>query len=261
MLRSGESALPLPPQQRAQLAPDPAIELFQHSTFFRESEVCYPTTNYRVELVDNLFQALPTRAAQRLTDLFRETLATRVRDFQLRFLVPCDTVAQKLPLPWSGHCALFRIDFEFQPLLEKRRRQQVAADSVRLCLCWPHLRALLFYRLASRSGVLLPCFMFGPSSLSRLICPRLTSGSPSQHLSMSVALKQTARSPRVLRTHLPAYARRIYVAVFRASIGLCILLACSPHCAASIRFLFVGPAFCLRLPPDSTSRWTPLPFG
>jgi hypothetical protein len=88
-LRSGESALPLPPQQRAQLVPDPAIELFQHSTFFPEPEVCHPTTNYRVELVDNLFQAVPTRAAQRLTDLVRETLATGRRDFQLRFLVPC----------------------------------------------------------------------------------------------------------------------------------------------------------------------------
>jgi len=38
-------------------------------------------------------------------------------------------------------------------------------------------------------------------------------------------------------------------------------LACSPHCAASIRFLFVRPAFCLQLPSDSISRWTPLPFG
>jgi hypothetical protein len=39
------------------------------------------------------------------------------------------------------------------------------------------------------------------------------------------------------------------------------LLACSPRCAASIRFLFVGPALCLQLPSDSISRWTPLPFG
>jgi len=28
-----------------------------------------------------------------------------------------------------------------------------------------------------------------------------------------------------------------------------------------IRFLFVGPALCLRLPSDSSSRWTPLPSG
>jgi hypothetical protein len=37
--------------------------------------------------------------------------------------------------------------------------------------------------------------------------------------------------------------------------------ACSPRYAASIRFLFVRPAFCLRLPSDSASRRTPLPFG
>ena len=35
----------------------------------------------------------------------------------------------------------------------------------------------------------------------------------------------------------------------------------SPRCPASIRFLFVKPAFCLPLPPDSASRPTPLPFG
>ena len=31
--------------------------------------------------------------------------------------------------------------------------------------------------------------------------------------------------------------------------------------ARLMRFLFVGPVFCLRLPSDSTSRWTPLLFG
>src|ERR1035438_341337 len=36
------------------------------------------------------------------------------------------------------------------------------------------------------------------------------------------------------------------------------LCARSPRRAASIRFLFVRPALCLRLPPDSASRRTPL---
>jgi len=39
------------------------------------------------------------------------------------------------------------------------------------------------------------------------------------------------------------------------------LLACLPRCSASIRFLFVRPAFCLQLPSDSASRRTPLLFG
>ena len=71
--------------------------------------------------------------------------------------------------------------------------------------------------------------------------------------------RQTGRSPRVLRTHLPAYARRIYVTTFRAGIGIGRELPSHPVLTPRMRFLFVGPAFCLRLPPDSTSRWTPLP--
>ena len=39
------------------------------------------------------------------------------------------------------------------------------------------------------------------------------------------------------------------------------LMARLPHRAASIRFLFVRPALCLQLPPDSASRRTPLPFN
>src|SRR5262249_26872841 len=57
---------------------------------------------YRVELVEDLSQALATRVVQRLEYFRRETLTTRRRDFQLRFLVPRHTVAQKLPLPRGG---------------------------------------------------------------------------------------------------------------------------------------------------------------
>ena len=39
------------------------------------------------------------------------------------------------------------------------------------------------------------------------------------------------------------------------------ILACSPRCTASIRFLYVRPALCLQLPSDSQSPATPLPFG
>src|SRR5437899_11536833 len=43
-----------------------------------------------------------------------------------------------------------------------------------------------------------PVFHVRPFAILRpLLWPRLTSDGPSQHLSMSVALKQTARSPRV----------------------------------------------------------------
>ena len=53
-----------------------------------------------------------------------------------------------------------------------------------------------------------------------LLCPLLTSLSPSRRLSTALAQRQAERPPRVLRTHLPAYACRIYVKAFRAGIGL-----------------------------------------
>jgi len=71
---------------------------------------------------------------------------------------------------------------------------------------------------------------------------------------------QIARSPRVLRTYLHAYACRIYVTPFRASFGLCRYLPAHPSATPRIRFLFVRPALCLRLPPDFQSPGTPLPF-
>ena len=56
---------------------------------------------------------------------------------------------------------------------------------------------------------------------------------PSRHLSMSVAQGTPCRSPRVLRTHLHAYACRIYAAAFRTSIRALHVLAFSPRCVAS----------------------------
>jgi len=104
--------------------------------------------------------------------------------------------------------------------------------------------------------------VFGPSAWSpNLLYPLLTSATSSRRLSTALAHWQDDRSPRVLRTHFHAYARRIYVKTFRAGIGLWRALPSYPALPPLMRFLFVGPAFCLQLPPDSTSRWTPLPFG
>ena len=95
--------------------------------------------------------------------------------------------------------------------------------------------------------------MFGPSvACATYICPLLTSGDSSPHLAMTVALRQTTRSPRVLRTHLHAYLCRIYAAAFRASTGLCIYLPAHPAasplsagCSSEQRF---ACSF-LRIPP------------
>jgi hypothetical protein len=108
-------------------------------------------------------------------------------------------------------------------------------------------------------------FTFGPSARSIcLLWPRLTSAAPYGRLPTAAAFfppKQNGRPPRVMRTSLHAYARRVY---FRNMPGqvldfedICLLVryGCLP------RFLCVGPAFCLRLPSDPASQRAPLPSG
>ena len=63
VLRPRVSALPMPPLQRPQLVPDPAIEFFQHTFHFGEPEVCHPASQYGVELPDDLFQTASACAA------------------------------------------------------------------------------------------------------------------------------------------------------------------------------------------------------
>ena len=60
-------------------------------------------------------------------------------------------------------------------------------------------------------------------------------------------------------SHLPAYARRIYFRAFRAGTGLRVFWPSHPTRLPPMRFLFVGPAVCLRLPSDPASRRAPLP--
>ena len=87
---------------------------------------------------------------------------------------------------------------------------------------------------------------------AELLWPRLTSGDSSQRLSTLVARRQSARSPRVLRTHLHAYACRIYVTTLRASTGLCVYVPAHPavpplsaSCSSGQRFAY---SF-LQIPP------------
>ena len=68
-----------------------------------------------------------------------------------------------------------------------------------------------------------------------------------------------ARPPRVRTITFIPSTRRIYCMGF----GQCRTSFCHANSSAprqpSMRFLFIGPGLCLRLPSDSTSRWTPLP--
>ena len=71
---------------------------------------------------------------------------------------------------------------------------------------------------------------------------------------------QIGRSPRVMRIPFTlmtvASTSTLSVSVWGFD-DMCRLT----QRARLMRFLFVDPALCLRLPSDSTSRWTPLPSG
>ncbi len=92
---------------------------------------------------------------------------------------------------------------------------------------WPPSRVLLLHRFASRSSVLLSASLFGPSGL----LPTTASADFWPPISTPFNIdstRQIARSPRVLRTHLHAYTRRIYFTAFRTRIGLNIFLPACP---------------------------------
>lgn len=91
----------------------------------------------------------------------------------------------------------------------------------------PLLQVLLLHRFAARSSVLLSASLFGPS----VSLPTTASADfwPSISTPLSVdSTRQIARSPRVLHTHLHAYARRIYGTALRTCIGLCIFMPAHP---------------------------------
>jgi len=127
---------------------------------------------------------------------------------------------------------------------------------------WPHSRALLLLRPASRSALLLPYFTFGPSYRSR------ETTMAAADFWRFISAPHDADSPEANRqtspgiTHSPS---RLCLSDLRhgapCKYRALQILACSPHHPAYIRSLFVRPALCLQLPPDSASRRTPLPFS
>src|SRR5262249_30211883 len=103
---------------------------------------------------------------------------------------------------------------------------------------------------------------FSPSQqdpASLLLRPRLTSDGASENLSILVSTAARRQiSPGIAHALLRLCAsdiRHRFPYTYRASH----LFACSPSGLASIRFLFVAPALCLRLPSDPQSPGAPLP--
>ncbi|KIA76077.1 hypothetical protein DB43_BF00020 [Parachlamydia acanthamoebae] len=77
---------------------------------------------------------------------------------------------------------------------------------------------------------------------------------------MPVALWQVNRPPRVRRVTFLLMPVGSTSQCSVQVLGFNVPCRLTPLCCL-IRFLFVRPAFCLRLPSDSTSQWTPLPLA
>ncbi len=141
-----------------------------------------------------------------------------------------------------------------QPPCEYSAPEQPKAGSARLPLSWPYLRMLLRHRLASRSALLLPCFMFGPSPL-RFRAATTTSAAICQPIPTPYGVsspRQANRLPRVIRATFTAYIRRIYVPTFRmvsgfeccgplAQMGPPISAGCSSDRSFAYSFLQIPP--------------------
>jgi hypothetical protein len=105
------------------------------------------------------------------------------------------------------------------------RMREPLADSVRYPTAplLPSQAGLLHTSRSSRvrvSCLLLHVLALGRGRSPALLCPLLTSGDASSGHSTGLARRHIARSPRVMRTHLHAYACRIYAHGFRTGFGL-----------------------------------------
>jgi hypothetical protein len=105
-------------------------------------------------------------------------------------------------------------------------------------------------------------YMFGPSGRSTaLLWPLLISAKPSEPLTGSIVPSgQLRRPPRVRTTaSTPHPPHLLGYPLMAMGFVLSRKLARIPQ--PSMRFVFLESGFCLRLPSDPTSRWTPLPLA
>ncbi len=124
-----------------------------------------------------------------------------------------------------------------------------------------HLGSLTLFCFRDRIEIIRPTLgvVVQPSSLAQLLRPLLTSDSRLQRplrscstaarrqISPGIAHPPSRLCASDLRHRVPDTFRALH------------LFACSPRGAASIRFLFVAPALCFRLPSDLQSPREPLP--
>ena len=100
------------------------------------------------------------------------------------------------------------------------------------------------------------------SPISQVLRPRLTSVSSAMLYSIGYSLRCVShRPPRIrcnsLHSMQPPHLRDRVRVVWDFDLDSSLVRSAPPY----MRFLSVGSELCLRLPSDSISRWTPLPFG
>ena len=71
-------------------------------------------------------------------------------------------------------------------------------------------------------------------------------------------LRQVRRPPRVRTAAFPPHPPHLLDHLLMV-MGFALSRRLAPMIQPDMRFVFLGSAFCLRLPSDPTSRWTPLP--
>ena len=97
-----------------------------------------------------------------------------------------------------------------------------------------------------------------PFGYTILIWPLLTSGNPSESLAEPLVSRQVSRPPRVRIAAFTPPPPHLLHHLLMAT-GFALTRKLTPMIQPDMRFVFLGPELCLRLPSDSTSRWTPLP--
>jgi len=129
--------------------------------------------------------------------------------------------------------------------------KQNPADSVRLCLVRPRYACFCLYDRfeISRPNRGVHVRAFSANGAYYALCWPLPCVQSASRRPQSLS-RQRGRSP----PGIAHPASRLCLSDLRRSVPCknwaLHLLACLPRCAASMRFLFVRPAFCLRLPSD-----------
>ena len=124
--------------------------------------------------------------------------------------------------------------------------------------CFQHARIPIMLYYQQPPGP----FLHRLSPTSQVLWPRLTSAGSAMPCDMGYIFRCVSHRPPRLRCNSlhpmqPLHLRDRVRVVWDFDLSCRLVRSAPPY----MRFLFVSSEFCLRLPSDSASRRTPLPFG